>query len=278
MKTVTSKEDNDKLIIGNINTSFFSKAFGRIVRTKKGSYLVESAITLPLFLIAVIVMSSVVLMYACIEDCTFITANELRRGAAEAAVADTSALIPFRVKRNCMDDHSRVASVRTSDYGYRTSRWGQDELIALTVRLRLESPNPIGINSKADYELSLVTRAYVGKIRNVEAMTVSEMSGEDAEPVYIFPKRGERYHSKGCSFLKAASCSATLTTSIRRKYSACPLCGSRNASYGSLVYYFPAAGESYHLPGCSSLSRNYIEIDKKDAVARGYSPCSKCGG
>ena len=63
---------------------------------KKGSYILEAAITLPVFLIAVIVMSSVILMYACIEDCTFITANELRKCASEAIITDTSPLAAYR--------------------------------------------------------------------------------------------------------------------------------------------------------------------------------------
>ena len=54
----------------------------RQIRGRKGSYIVEAAVSLPVFIIAVMVMSSVILMYACIEDCNFIMANELRRGAA----------------------------------------------------------------------------------------------------------------------------------------------------------------------------------------------------
>ena len=46
----------------------------KMLTNKKGSYLLESAISLPVFIIAVMVMSSVILMYACIEDCTFIAA------------------------------------------------------------------------------------------------------------------------------------------------------------------------------------------------------------
>ena len=61
------------------------KAMNLKMRTnKKGSYLVEAAIALPVFIIAVVVMSSVILMYACIEDCAFTAASEMRRGAAEA--------------------------------------------------------------------------------------------------------------------------------------------------------------------------------------------------
>lgn len=250
----------------------------RSAMNKRGSYILEAAITLPVFLIAVMLMSSVILIYACIEDCSFIAANEIRRGAAEAIYADTSVLIPYRIRKEAYDDHSRVRSAIVTDYGYRCSRSGKDELIAVTMRLDLGSGNHIGIMPHADYDLSLITRAYVGKTRNTSPMSEAEMEGDESDPVYIFPKRGERYHAKGCGFLKAASTSGTLTPALRRKYSACPLCGSRSAGTGAKVYYFPAAGEDYHLPGCPSLQRNYIEIDKKDAAARGYTPCSKCGG
>lgn len=245
---------------------------------KNGSYIVEAAIILPLFLIAVLVMSSVILMYACIESCTFTAAAEARRSAAEAAIADSGALLPHRIKTSIQKDHSQIESARVTDYGYRVSRWGQDELIAVSMSLRLRTRNPMGLRAKADYRLSVVTRAYVGRIRDMESMSEDELSGADAEPVFIFPKRGERYHSKGCGFLTAASTSGTLTSSVRRKYKPCPLCGSRKASSGARIYYFPSAGEAYHLSGCSALQRNYIEIDKKDAIARGYTPCSKCGG
>jgi hypothetical protein len=250
----------------------------RRIRNKNGSYIVEAAVTLPLFLIAVLVMSSIILMYSCIESCCFTAASELRMGAAEAIFQDTGILVPHRLKRHITSDHSQIESARTIDYGYRISRWGQDELIALTMNIRMRTRNPAGIKASASFDLALVTRAYVGKIRDAERMTDGEMAGDDAEPVFIFPKRGEKYHSKGCGFLTAASRSGALTSSLRRKYKPCPLCGSRKAGQGTLVYYFPAAGESYHLKGCSALQRNYIEIDKKDAVARGYTPCSKCGG
>ncbi|MBE6040993.1 MAG: hypothetical protein E7220_00550 [Clostridiales bacterium] len=249
-----------------------------VLRGKRGSYLVESAIVLPVFLIAVLVMSSVILMYACIENSSFIAANEMRRGAAEALYLDTSVLIPYRIKKEISDEHSQVESAHVTDYGYRVSKWGQDELIALSLDMTLRTKNPLGLKARAGYRLSLVTRAYVGKVRDCPSMTEGEMSGDDCDPVYIFPARGERYHSKGCGFLKAASTSGTLNGNIRKHYKPCPLCGSRKASNGSLVYYFPSAGEDYHLPGCSALKRNYIETERRDAVARGYTPCSKCGG
>ena len=245
---------------------------------KKGSYLVEAAISLPVFIIAVIVMSSVILMYACIEDCAFIAANELRRGAAEAVIADTSIALPHRIRKELEDNHSQVHSARLIEAGLRSERWGIDELLIVDFRLTLKTNNPLGIKAEADYDLALATRAYVGQERDETNMTAEEFADEDAEAVYIFPKRGEKYHSKGCTFLRAASASTVLTASVRRKYKACPLCHSSRAENGALIYYFPSDGEDYHLPGCPSLQRNYIEIEKGTALHRGYTACSKCGG
>jgi hypothetical protein len=112
---------------------------------KRGSYILESAISLPVFIIAVMVMSSVILMYACIEDCNFIAANELRRGAAECAIADTSISVPYRLKKEIQGKHSKVASMRLTDSGIRTERWGVDELIADLQYLDMLKPEMIGI-------------------------------------------------------------------------------------------------------------------------------------
>ena len=250
----------------------------KMLTNRRGSYLVEAAISLPVFMIAVIIMSSVILMYACIEDCAFIAASELRRGAYEAIIADTSIALPHRIRKEIEEKHSQIYSVKLADAGFRCERWGIDEIILVDFRLRLKANNPLGINAEADYDLALATRAYVGRERDESNMTAEEFADEDAEAVFIFPKRGERYHSEGCTFLRAASTSAVLSESIRRRYKACPLCHSSSAENGALIYYFPSDGEDYHLPSCSSLQRNYIEIDKDTALKRGYTPCSKCGG
>ena len=252
--------------------------FSRIHTNKKGNYLVEAAISLPVFMIAVMVMSSVILMYACIEDCNFIAANELRRGAAEAAVADTAVAVPYRLKKEMTSKHSQIRSAILTDAGIRTERWGVDELIAVRYSLTLGTVNPLGIRADAHYDLSLVTRAYVGRERNVRRMTEDDLMDNDSVPVFIFPKRGEKYHSEGCGFLRADSRPGTLNSQVRKKYKSCPLCRSGKAADGTLIYYFPSAGEDYHLPGCTSLQRNFVEIDKETAIERGYCPCSKCGG
>lgn len=40
--------------------------------------------------------------------------------------------------------------------------------------------------------------------------------------------------------------------------------------------YITKTGKKYHRASCSYLKQSSIAIDLKDAVARGYTPCSRC--
>jgi micrococcal nuclease len=48
------------------------------------------------------------------------------------------------------------------------------------------------------------------------------------------------------------------------------------ASNGNVTVYITRTGAKYHSSGCRYLSRSLIPISLKDAVARGYTPCSVC--
>lgn len=244
---------------------------------RHGSYIVEAAISLPLFIITVVAMSSIILMYACIEDAGFIAATELRRAACEAITVKTAPLVPLRIEQR-VKTHSQVEAMNLRDYGYRVSRWGQDELILLSYRMRLSANNPIGLAASANYDLSGVTRAYVGRLRTVGPMSAEEFEETGDELVCVFPKNGEKFHSDGCTYTIAASMGTPLSHAIRSRYSSCRVCGSRTAEIGAYVYVFPKDGEAYHLPSCETLERNYIHMMKRTARSRGYTPCTKCGG
>lgn len=244
---------------------------------KKGSYIVESTISLPIFMIAVIVMSSILLMYSCIEDANFIAATEMRRAAAESIYVNTTPLLPIRIS-NRIYEHDQVKDIDTKDFRFKQAFLGNDEMIAIKLKMEMKTNNPLDLASKADYDVALVSRAYVGKTRNERNMSAAELMNKNAEAVFIFPQSGEKYHNKGCGVLHAAYQATVLNSSLRSKYSSCPLCHSKTAKIGDRVYYFPNDGEDYHLAGCPSLERNYIEIEKQVAIERGYTPCKKCGG
>ena len=222
-------------------------------------------------------MCSIILMFACIEDANFIVATEMRRAAAESIYVNTTPLLPSRVSSR-IKEHSQVQDVDLKDFRFRQSFLGNDEMIAIKIKMEMKTNNPLNLASEADYDVALVSRAYVGKTRKEGNMSAAELMNRNAVAVFIFPQSGEKYHNKGCGVLHAAYQATVLNASLKSKYSACPLCHSKTAQIGARVYYFPNDGEDYHLAGCPSLERNYIEIEKQVAIERGYTPCKKCGG
>jgi len=50
----------------------------------------------------------------------------------------------------------------------------------------------------------------------------------------------------------------------------------KTQSDGGETVFITRTGKKYHRAGCSSLSKSCIPISRKDAEARGYTPCSRC--
>jgi methylphosphotriester-DNA--protein-cysteine methyltransferase len=44
----------------------------------------------------------------------------------------------------------------------------------------------------------------------------------------------------------------------------------------SITVYITRTGKKYHRAGCTYLRRRKIPISLKEALARGYTPCSRC--
>lgn len=244
---------------------------------KEGSYIVEATITLPIFLIAMIVMCSIISIYSCIEDANYISANNLRRAAVEALVKKADASTPIRIKSQLSKEHSQIKNLHLFSYQYRKEKFCNDEIIAIDADLNLNSKNPLGLMSLATYRMRTVTRAYVGKIRDVSPMSSEKFASNDVG-VYIFPQNGEKYHNKSCSFLYSKCRGVVLTAAVKHKYEACPVCKSKKILNGNVVYIYPDYGTCYHMKNCHVLERNYVEIAKDVAERRGYIPCNKCGG
>lgn len=245
---------------------------------RRGSYIVEATVCLPLLIIAMVVMTSIILYYACIEDTAYVMSTEMRRTAVEAIYGDTSALLPVRTARRVLRAHSNVKKFYMTEYGYRRELDGIDEVIYLKYRMELETKNPAGIAAEAVFYPAYATRAYVGRERDVKAMSRDEFMREGDGTVYIFPKDGERFHKKNCTFVKVAPEAAVLNGDVKGRYSSCPTCGSGNAEEGSIVYVFPQYGAAFHLRSCSSIDRQFVEVEESVAMERGYTACTKCGG
>ena len=248
-------------------------------RNKKGSYIVEASVILPVFLLAVIMLISIIPVIATCEGITYAAGEEMRRVMAEAAFVKAPASLPVSAAARAKSENHNLTSLRTRGYRYLYSDAGIDDLITYKFRGNFSMRNPLGLYSKIRFDGTITGRAYTGSIHDDEPAGKDELVQDDAYiPVYVFPNWGKCYHGRKCTFVKANCQQVYLSQDIRRRFHACPLCGAGKAGIGSPVFCFFESGEAYHRAGCHSVDRYYIEMNKKDAISKGYGACSKCGG
>lgn len=238
----------------------------------------EAAIILPVFIIAMILVLQIIPLIAAVEETVHISCEELRLEAIKSALRENSSALPFVLNRKLKDfkwpmDHSEVSS-----YKYLYEDHGIDDLISLSIRSDFRKNSPIGIASGLTVESRIAARAYTGSIRKIEAGKEDFFKEQAENPVYIFPRYGEKYHSKDCPFLNPACEKTYLTAYIPNRFKACPECKAGKLKIGDSVYCFFKAGRAFHRKSCSKVDKFYLEIEKEDAEKKGFTPCLTCGG
>ena len=94
--------------------------------------------------------------------------------------------------------------------------------------------------------------------------------------VYVFPKRGIRYHILGCSVMQEGSVERILNKQLRKHYSACRICKPDSLPNGAAVYFFTESSSVYHRKTCASVTKTYVEMGLEEAIRGGYTPCNLC--
>jgi hypothetical protein len=137
---------------------------------------------------------------------------------------------------------------------------------------------PIPFYKELPVSESLMMRGFIGKKEDADPLSFEELETEKkSELVWIFPRAGGKYHGENCIYIKSEPRQVIMTYQIRKNYNPCSLCHSGNLPDGSLAYCF-RTGEAYHGGSCPIVDKYVISIEKEEAIARGYTACSKCGG
>ena len=247
--------------------------FWKMLVNKKGMYILEASIIMPLFIASMVMMISIIPVITACENVVFSASDELRLDSAKAAFIDDGILSPAAIYGRVTSENSRISTFSIDSYRQGVTRNGIDELI--TVKFTAGFRNGISLIPVNGIKFSgnLTSRAFTGSTHTVE-------SDSDDSIVYVFPEDGVRFHNLGCRYLHAHCHMTVLTQSLMNRYHPCPLCGARNAHLGETVICFERAGEAYHTQGCRQVEREkyYTETTKSSAERAGYTACSVCGG
>ena len=247
--------------------------------TKRGFYTVEAAIVAPLVLLTIISLGYFIRVDGFWENCVHITAEECYVAASHGYGRDASPLSRNKVKRKVLAETPELESFRIRHYRAGYSENGIDKLTSFRLESSTHLALPLGFSRDLDFYGRIKFRAFAGKKDRAGPLGPDGLGEEIPEdPVWIFPAYGEKYHKENCTHVKATVHPELLTSSLKRRYAPCQLCHSENLPSGSLVYCFDGEDTAYHLGSCPSIKRRSVVIDRSEAIDRGYTPCSKCGG
>ena len=239
---------------------------------RKGSYLVEATLTIPIFFIAVYLLISIVPIIAECENISFGISEELRFECIKSAFRENKAALPLKAVGRTLRNNSRVNSAVVTEYKYLYTENGISDLISIKIKNKFSEKSPLGISSHASFSSEVTGRAFTGAYYHGGDSCV------DDKWVFVFPEWGEAYHNGACTFVKGSCRLEYLSKALMQDYKPCKLCNASSAQLGSPVFCFTSYGKVYHLENCSTVDRYYIEMKKTEAEASGYRPCSKCGG
>jgi hypothetical protein len=251
-----------------------------MIGTKKGSFTLEAAIFLPIFIISVLTLGYLIKLIAVQENAFHALADETRKIAAEAALMPYPMFFRGDVgKRIAEDNGGELENLQITRFDYRYGFGTYTEQIRVTADYDIGVKLPAAVISAIPVSDTILCRAFVGADNSAVPMTAEELEEKkESRTVWIFPRSGTKYHGETCSYIVVYPKEVALSAGVRNRYSPCKLCNPGSLPAGSLVYCFQNTGAAFHRGDCSAVDRYVIPIELEEAEARGYTPCAKCGG
>ena len=186
-------------------------------KNKRGSYIVEATMALPVFIICFTAIALVILIIARCEEIVFVQSEKSVR------LDQTAPLILTDV---------RDESYELKHFRFMFSKHGIDDLILLDTETTMKVRDPVGISGRIVFRMKILSRARTGRTESKGPISEEDfMSNEGSREVVVFPKYGYRYHIKTCRYAvqEYAGEEVRLVMQLRdaelKGYTPCLVCG-----------------------------------------------------
>ncbi|MGI6177070.1 MAG: hypothetical protein ACOYJO_01250 [Eubacterium sp.] len=267
----------------NIDDKRKRRWFGRAViprkfRSRRGSYILEASIILPIFIASMIALITVIPFIASCENIVYAACDELKAEDIRAHFVKSRYICHAAIVYRANSENPRIGICAADDFDYLYSEDGMDDLIKIGLTAGSGKMQMMPSTARLVFSADIRSRAFTGTVRDDEPRGDDFNDDEDSETVYIFPQRGTHYHKKECRFLNPACEMTYLTAGTRLRFAPCGICDSESMKDGDIVFCFYGSGKAYHRGTCSVVDKYYVKTEKKDAEEKGYMPCSSCFG
>lgn len=203
-------------------------SFMKIIRNRRGSYIAEAALTLPVFILCVTALALIIRIIAVCENIGFVTALEAR----DISLSSVSLCTEKNIEKRVCEENPRLTDFRITNLDYLYSDGNIDDLIGINSRSIFTVENPIGIYGQIEFTEGLLLRGFTGAERREEPLSEEDFTDyEKSQPVVVFPRYGIRYHVKTCRYVRQEydgqeyRMEMELEDAKLKGYTACMICG-----------------------------------------------------
>ena len=203
-------------------------SFMKIIRNRRGSYIAEAALTLPVFILCVTALALIIRIIAVCENIGFVTALEAR----DISLSSVSLCTEKNIEKRVCEENPRLTDFRITNLDYLYSDGNIDDLIGINSISIFTVDNPAGIYGQIEFTQGLLLRGFTGACRGEEPLSEEDFTGyEKSQPVIVFPKYGIRYHVKTCRYVEREydgqeyRLEMELEDAKLKGYTACLICG-----------------------------------------------------
>ena len=258
------------------------KIIEKFAKRRNGSLTLETAILLPLVIIAVLSLSFMLKINSANESVVHIATDEAGLLAIKSytAIGKLSALdFQDRVEKRIIEENRVVFNVDVSNFRYLYKKHGINHLISFDVGYEMAPKLGMALSGDIFLKEHVLTRAFVGQdsYQNTEGFEPMQRD-EESVKVWVFPRAGEKYHCKNCRYIQHYATRIVLNRQVMKNFKPCKLCNAKSLKKGESVYCFFKSGDVYHKGTCKAVEKYVTEMEKSEAEKRGFSPCSVCGG
>ncbi|MEG1929704.1 MAG: hypothetical protein RR131_01065 [Anaerovorax sp.] len=257
-----------------------------IKKHKRGFITVEAAIFLPVFLIGMLTLVYLIKILW-MEEKAFFAFEQEAKFLAKTAYGVSKEAYPaqgkaFELKVKGKLFHQMPFSVKNVNFKgsrYFYKQEGTEGLILAQLHYEAPLRLPVQLHKNLNIDETLLLRGFIGADEIYPPMGFEEMEKDKPfEPVWVFPRKGERFHKQNCTYICNKPKQMYVTEALKKQYDSCKLCQSAHIFQGGIVYCFTKTGQVYHSGTCKAVEKYVVEMNKEEAISRGYTPCMKCGG
>lgn len=245
--------------------------------TKKGFLSLEAAIFVPVFVIAVLTFGYLIKVAVASENIMHVMADEARRLSMYSYNIQVAPTFEHNLKARILEKNRDISDTSVESFLYLYEYAGKEDLIGIRVSSNIQIRLPIVFHDRVEVSDTLFFRAFTGREFKPEDVCYEHMEEEEeARIVWVFPTAGARYHEEWCGYINVAARQGILGPDIIRNFNPCTLCRASELPHGSVIYYFTGSGAVFHRGSCFIVDRYVISMDERDALRKGYTPCSRC--